>query len=116
MTTKVDAKPATAKPAAKAKKAAKKVATLAPSIEATLIQFNHAKAMIKQFETLKDAAQTEIYEALDGADIGLINGVERVSVSHRSGTYINGKLLLEAYPEAYTATAYITPYTVLTTK
>ena len=108
--------PKTAKAAKAAKVAAPKATVLPAVTEAEIIKFNNAKEMIKRFTEEKDAAEFAIRTALGDSDIGIINGAERIVVSHRSRTNINGKTLKEAFPEAYEASAYESEYTVLTTK
>ncbi|WJZ48492.1 endonuclease [Actinomycetia phage DSL-LC01] len=92
------------------------VAVLDPSAEALLIKFNEAKAAIKALEAEKAAAEKAIRELLNGANVGTINGVERVRVQHRNMSKIDREALKMAYPEAYSATLVESAYTVLQTK
>lgn len=96
--------------------AVSQAAVLNPVLEATIIEFNHAKKMVKEFEDRKKAAEAILLAALDGAKSGLINGTERVTVSDRTNTSFDRAKLLEAFPEAYAATKKETPYIVVSAK
>jgi hypothetical protein len=96
--------------------ATQEAAVLNPVLEATIIEFNHAKKMVKEFEDRKKAAEAILLTALDGAKAGLINGVERVTISDRSNTSFDRAKLLSAFPEAYAATLKETSYIVLLAK
>lgn len=91
-------------------------AVLNPVLEATIIEFNHAKKMVAEFKNRKEAAEAILLVALDGAKSGLINGVERVTVSDRANSSFDRAKLLEAFPEAYAATYKETPYIVVSAK
>jgi predicted phage-related endonuclease len=92
------------------------ITDLDPAMEAKIVEFNEAKAAIKALEAKKQAAETAIREALKGNNIGFINGVERVRVSHRNMSKIDRDLLKTAFPEAYMASLVESPYTVLQAK
>lgn len=92
------------------------VAELDKSAEALIVEFNEAKAALKVLEGRKAAAEKALREMLGAADVGMIDGVERVRVSHRNRSNIDRELLKSAFPEAYEATQTETAYTVLTTK
>ena len=92
------------------------VTNLDPSVEALIVDFNEAKAAIKALEAKKQATETALREALNGNEIGHINGVERVRVSHRNMSKIDRELLKTAFPEAYTGTLVESGYTVLIAK
>jgi hypothetical protein len=94
----------------------KSAQALNPVLEATIIEFNHSKKMMKEFENRKKAAEAILLEALAGSKSGLINGVERVTVSDRVNTSFDRAKLLEAFPEAYAATLKETPYVVVSAK
>ena len=89
---------------------------LAPEVLALITEFNEAKAAIKALEAKKQAAENAIREALDGNDVGLIDGVERVRVQHRNLSKVDRELLKTAFPEAYEATLVESSYTVLQAK
>lgn len=94
-----------------------KVAELpAARAEALIKEFNEAKAAIKVLNETKAAAEAAIRELLGDAEVGIIDGVERVKISFRNTSKIDRKALQEAWPEAYEATLVESPYTVLTTK
>ena len=93
------------------------VAALPATIAEELIrEFNEAKAAIKAFTSVKEAAENKLRELLGDAEAGTIDGVERVRVSRRNSSKIDRKALQAAWPEAYEATLVETPYTVLLTK
>ena len=92
------------------------VTNLDPSVEALIVDFNEAKAAIKALEAKKQAAETALREALNGNEVGHINGVERVRVSHRNMSKVDRELLKTAFPEAYSATLVESGYTVLIAK
>lgn len=92
------------------------VAVLDPSAEAMIATFNQTKAAIKALEAKKAAVETALRDALGGASVGTINGVERVRVNHRNRSNIDREALKAAFPEAYAATLTETAYTVLTAK
>lgn len=82
-------------------------------IEQAIAEFNEAKKLIKELEAQKEAAETRIRELMGSAEIGLVAGVERVTIKTHNRTNINTKRLLEAYPEAYEKCAESKPYTVV---
>jgi predicted phage-related endonuclease len=92
------------------------VVVLDPSAEALIVAFNEAKAAIKALEAKKAEAENAIRALLQGADIGVINGVERVRVNHRNRSNIDREALKAAFPEAYAACLTETAYTVLQAK
>ncbi len=92
------------------------VTLLDPAIEATIAEYNSVKVALKELEGKKATAEKAIRDALAGNDVGTINGVERVRVSHRNRSNIDRELLKTAFPEAYEATMTETQYTVLVTK
>jgi hypothetical protein len=92
------------------------VTNLDVSAEALLVKFNNAKAAIKALEAEKAEAEKAIREMLDGATVGMINGVERVRVQHRNMSKIDREVLKTIFPEAYSATLVESAYTVLQTK
>lgn len=116
MAAKTATKSETSKVAKATVKAAPKATVLPAATQADIIKFNQAKAMIKEFTAQKEAAELAIRTALGDSTVGILNGEERVVLSPRANTYINAKLLLESFPEAYTATSYVTEFTVLVTK
>lgn len=81
-----------------------------------ITKFNEAKAAIKAAEAEKAEAEAALREMLQGAEVGVIDGVERVRVSVRNNSKIDRELLKTAWPEAFEATLVVTPYTVLQTK
>ena len=92
------------------------VTNLDPSVEALIVEFNEAKAAIKALEAKKQATETALREALNGNEVGHINGVERVRVSHRNMSKVDRELLKTAFPEAYAGTLVESGYTVLIAK
>jgi hypothetical protein len=92
------------------------VAVLDNSVEELIVEFNEAKAAIKEAEAKKAAAEAQIRELLGGSDVGMIDGVERIRVQHRNMTKVDRELLKTAFPEAHEATQIVSSYTVLQTK
>jgi hypothetical protein len=92
------------------------VTLLDPTIESTIAEYNAVKVALKELEATKAAAEKAIRDALAGNNVGMINGVERVRVSHRNRSNIDRELLKTAFPEAYEATITETQYSVLVTK
>ena len=92
------------------------VTQLDASVEALIVEFNEAKAAIKEAEAKKASAEAQIRELLGGSDVGTIDGVERIRVQHRNLTKIDRELLKTAFPEAHEATQIVSSYTVLQTK
>lgn len=84
--------------------------------EALIVKFNEAKAAIKIFEAEKAEAEAAIRALLEGATVGLIDGVERIRVQHRNMSKIDRESLKTAFPEAYAATLVESAYTVLQAK
>lgn len=84
--------------------------------EALIVKFNEAKAAIKIFEAEKAEAEAAIRALLEGATVGLIDGVERIRVQHRNMSKIDRESLKTAFPEAYSATLVESAYTVLQAK
>ena len=83
-------------------------------IEQAIADFNEAKALIKELEAQKAAAEARIRELMGSAQIGLVAGVERVKIAERKRTNINTETLKEAFPEAYEKCAESKTYTVVT--
>lgn len=92
------------------------VALLEESAEALIVAFNDAKAAIKVLEGKKAEAEKALRELLGDAEVGTINGVERVRIVSRVTSKIDRDLLKTGFPEAFEATYVQTPYTVLQTK
>ena len=80
-----------------------------------IAKFEAAKAAIKALEEQKATAEAELRQLLGDAEVGTINGVNRIKVATSSNSKIDRKVLQEAYPEAYEATLVVTPYTFLKT-
>jgi predicted phage-related endonuclease len=94
----------------------KQVADLPASAEDLIRTFNNTKATIKLLQAEKENAEKALRELLGDAEVGTINGVERVKISHRNMSKIDREALKAAWPEAYEATLLESSYTVLTTK
>ena len=92
------------------------VAELDPSVEALIVKFNDAKALIKILEGDKAEAEKALRDLLGAAEVGTINGVERVRIVPRVTSKIDRDLLKTAFPEAIEVTYVQTPYTILQTK
>ncbi len=92
------------------------VAVLDIAAEALIVKFNEAKALIKILEVDKAEAEKALRDLLGEAQVGTINGVERVRIASRVTSKIDRDLLKTAFPEAFEVTYVQTPYTVLQTK
>jgi predicted phage-related endonuclease len=86
------------------------------SAEALIIEFNSTKAAIKALEAKKAEVEATIRQMLGNAQVGMIDGVERVRVQHRNMSKIDRETLKTAFPEAYEATLVESAYTVLQAK
>lgn len=84
------------------------------SAEALIQEFNRAKEVIKEMTERKEAAEQALKELLAGAEIGLIDGVQRVKLSARTRSDIDRDDLQEVYPEAYELCLKYKTYYVLT--
>ncbi len=90
------------------------VAELNVSIESAIARFNEAKDTIKVLELQKKQAEEEIRELMGSAEIGTVNGVERVKISTRTRSDINKDDLKAVFPEAYELCLKSSTYTVVT--
>jgi|LakMenEpi03Aug12_release.lakeMendotaPanAssembly.Ray.scaffolds.fasta_scaffold98401_8 hypothetical protein len=81
-----------------------------------IARFTAAKAAMKVLEAEKETAEAAIRELLGDAEVGIIAGVERVRIAQRNRSNIDRKVLQNAFPEAYQASLYESPYTVLIAK
>lgn len=93
----------------------KTVKELSEDIRPVIRAFEDAKALLKFADEQKDALEERIRQALDGADIGMIRGIEVVRVNASHNSHMDRPTLREAYPEAYEAALRRTDYTYLTT-
>lgn len=84
--------------------------------EALIVEFNGVKAAIKALEAKKAEVEASLRGMLGNAEVGLIDGVERVRIAHRNLSKIDREMLKTAFPEAYQATLVESPYTVLQAK
>jgi predicted phage-related endonuclease len=70
---------------------------------------------IKQLEAQKKETEAIIREALGEAKVGFIKGVKRVELKDGKSTYFDRELMEAEYPEAFTNTLRVTPYTKIVT-
>jgi hypothetical protein len=85
-----------------------------PEARAALDAFRAAKAAIKAAEAAKVAAEATLRETLGEAREAIILGQRVLKVSSlRTRVSIDAKGLLEAFPEAYAATAKVSTYDFL---
>ena len=89
---------------------------LGKQAEKLIQSFNTAKAAMKALEAQKAEAEQALRELLGDAEVGTINGVERVRILKRNRSGIDREVLQVSFPEAYTACLTETPYTVLQAK
>ena len=85
----------------------------AKEVEEAIADFNEAKRVMKQMEELKKSAEAKLRELMGDAEVGLLNGVERITIKAVSRKDINQKDLQEVFPEAYELCVKETTYTVL---
>jgi hypothetical protein len=88
--------------------------TNAQEVEQAIADFNEAKRIMKQMDEQKKSAEAKLRAFMGEAQVGLLNGVERVKISTRPRTDINKEDLKSVYPEAYELCLKETTYTVLT--
>ena len=88
--------------------------TNAQEVEQAIADFNEAKRIMKQMDEQKKSAEAKLRALMGEAQVGLLNGVERVKISTRPRSDINKEDLKSAYPEAYELCLKETTYTVLT--
>ena len=86
----------------------------AQEVEQAIADFNDAKRIIKQMEEQKKTAEAKLRELMGEAEVGLVNGVERIKIASRTRQDINKEDLKNVYPEAYELCLKETTYTVLT--
>lgn len=83
-------------------------------IELHITRFNEAKEAIKVLEQQKKEAEAAIRELMDSAELGTVNGVERVKIATRTRQDINKDDLKAVFPEAYELCLKSSTYTVVT--
>jgi predicted phage-related endonuclease len=86
----------------------------AQEVELLIADFNEAKRVMKQMEAQKSAAEAKLRELMCEAQVGLINGVERIKIASRTRQDINKEDLKNVFPEAYELCLKETTYTVVT--
>lgn len=84
-------------------------------VEVILKRFNETKAAIKALEAEKANMDKAIRVLLGNAEVGVIDGVERVRIETRGRTDMNKELLKTVYPEAYEASLVKSTYTIIQT-
>lgn len=85
------------------------------SVESVLKRFNDTKAAIKALEAEKAEMDKMIRDMLGDAEVGVIDGIERVRIETRGRTDMNKELLKTVYPEAYEASLVKSTYTIIQT-
>ena len=90
-------------------------AILPAEAEALVIRLNNARRAAKEIEKEEKAVKDALLAMLGDAEVGVINGVERVKVSEVSREGIDKATLVAAFPEAYEASRTVTTYKKLTT-
>lgn len=86
----------------------------AAEVESLIADFNSTKALIKELEAQKAAAEARLRELMGTATTGLVAGVERVKIASRTRTDIDREVLKVAFPEAFATCSTSKTYTVLT--
>jgi predicted phage-related endonuclease len=70
---------------------------------------------IRNLNAQKQEVEALIRETLGEAKVGTIDGVKRVEIKDSQATSFDRELLQSAYPEAFTKTLRVTPYTKIVT-
>jgi predicted phage-related endonuclease len=92
------------------------IASLPNTAEALIAEYNDTKAAMKSLEDRKKEVEKALREMMGVAEVGTIDGVDRLVIHSRTRKGVDTKKLQEAYPEAYTNCETVTNYTVLLTK
>lgn len=86
----------------------------AQEVEQAIADFNEAKRVMKQMEDQKKSAEAKLRELMGEAQVGLLNGVERIKIASRTRQDINKEDLKNVFPEAYELCLKETTYTIVT--
>jgi len=90
-------------------------AILPAEAEALVIRLNNARRAAKEIEAEEKAVKDALLAMLGEAEVGVINGVERIKVTEVSRENIDKATLVAAFPEAYEASRTVTTYKKVTT-
>jgi len=84
--------------------------------EALITEYNDTKAAMKSLEDRKKEVEKALRDLMGEAEVGTIDGVDRLVIHSRTRSGLDKDALKEAFPEAYAACKTETNYTVLLTK
>lgn len=97
-----------------AKKEATKVAKAGQAIADAVDRYAEVKALVATLKEEEEALKALILEAFGDAEVLTHYGVEVARISHRNRKSNDAKMLEKLFPEAYSATLRVTPYSVIT--
>lgn len=84
--------------------------------ETLIAEYNDTKAAMKSLEDRKKEVEKALRDLMGDAEVGTIDGIDRLVIHSRTRRGVDTKKLQEAYPEAYATCESVTEYTVLLTK
>jgi predicted phage-related endonuclease len=90
-------------------------AILPAEAEALVIRLNNARRAAKEVEREEAEVKSALMALLGEAQVGVINGVERIKVTEVTREGIDKATLVAAFPEAYEAARTTTTYKKVTT-
>jgi hypothetical protein len=88
----------------------------ATDIETQINELNTVRQALKELEAKEKKVKETIFDLLNGAKEGRVNGVTRVAVQEVTRTDIDRKMLKEKFSEVWETVSYANPYKKLVTK
>lgn len=88
----------------------------ATDIETQINELNEVRQVLRELEAKEKMVKETIFEMLNGAKEGRVNGITRVSVQEVTRTDIDRKMLKEKFSEVWATVSYANPYKKLVTK
>jgi predicted phage-related endonuclease len=85
-------------------------------IETHINELNTVRQALKELEAKEKKVKETIFELLNGASEGRVNGITRVAVQEVTRTDINRKMLQQDFSEVWASVSYANPYKKLVTK
>ena len=86
------------------------------NVEELIATMKEARKAINALEKQEKEAKQAIYDLLGEAEIGSLNGSDRVRVATVERTDLDRKALKENFPEVWEAVSYLNPYKKLITE
>jgi predicted phage-related endonuclease len=86
------------------------------AIETHINELNTVRQALKELEAKEKKVKETIFELLNGASEGRVNGITRVAVQEVTRTDINRKMLQQEFSEVWASVSYANPYKKLVTK